>query len=99
MHTTASSDTTRVRRRPPIDELAVNQIPKEPDPQQAAYNPFQETDLYRAFREGWDAQQRRQPPAHVPYPLSRPQLALAWLDGWTAAKQDAPGQKTAGAEQ
>lgn len=98
MSTTASSDPSRVHRRLPIDELPVNQIPEEPDPQQTAYNPFRETEQYRAFREGWYAQQRQQPPAHVPYPLSRPQLALAWLDGWTAAKQDAPEQKTAGTE-
>jgi hypothetical protein len=56
-----------------------------PDPTQNPYHPYEETDRYRAFRDGWVAHRRQRPRTAVPVPLSQPGRALAWLDGWAAA--------------
>ena len=56
-----------------------------PAPDQNPYHPYEETDRYRAFREGWAAQQRGEPQAAVPFSFGETSRVLAWLDGWTAA--------------
>jgi len=67
------------------------------DPHQNPYHPFEETDRYRAFQNGWEAQTQQASPTVNPYNLSRPEQALAWLDGWTAAREqqaDAAADRT-----
>jgi hypothetical protein len=56
-----------------------------PDPDENPYHPYQETDRYRAFRNGWAAHHRQEPLTSNPFPLAQIGCALAWLDGWTAA--------------
>jgi ribosome modulation factor len=57
------------------------------DPHQTPYHPFEETDRYQAFQNGWEAQRQGASPTANPYSLSRAEQALAWLDGWTAARE------------
>ncbi len=59
---------------------------KTPDLDQNPYHPFEETERHRAFQEGWKARRERRPRADCPYNLSHADVALAWLDGWTAAQ-------------
>ncbi len=47
------------------------------------YNPFENTDCYRAYQEGQEARGNGRPLATLPYALSQKREALAWLDGWT----------------
>jgi ribosome modulation factor len=60
---------------------------KTPDLDQNPYHPFDETQRHRAFQEGWEARRERRSRADCPYNLSRAGMALAWLDGWTAAQK------------
>jgi ribosome modulation factor len=46
------------------------------------YNPFENTDCYRAYQEGQEARGNGRPITTLPYPLSENRTALAWLDGW-----------------
>ena len=46
------------------------------------YNPFEDTDCYRAYQQGREAQGNGRPITTLPYPLSQKRKALAWLDGW-----------------
>lgn len=68
---------------------------RTPDPHQNPHHPFEEPDCYRAFEEGWMTRQDGGPRTAIPYPLSQPERALAWLDGWTAADQG-PGNDGGG---
>jgi hypothetical protein len=63
----------------------------EPDIHQNPYHPYEETDRCRAFREGWSARREGTPVTGLPYPLARLDVALAWLDGWTAARKAEEG--------
>ena len=54
---------------------------------QNPYHPFEETDRYRAFQEGWEARCDGRLRMANPYALSRIEQSLAWLDGWTAARE------------
>ncbi len=55
------------------------------NPFQNPYHPFEETERYRAFQEGWNARKNGEARTQNPFALSEFQLALAWLDGWTMA--------------
>ncbi len=59
------------------------------DPDQNPYHPYNETDCYRAFRDGWSARREGRPRSANPYPFAQVSEALAWLDGWTAAAGEA----------
>ena len=61
------------------------------EPTQNPYHPYEDVERYRAFRDGWEAHHRQAPRAENPYPLARSGLALAWLDGWTAAARGEAG--------
>lgn len=62
-----------------------------PNPDDNPYHSYQETDRYRAFRDGWAAQRQQRPRTANPYPLAQIGCALAWLDGWTAAADENAG--------
>ena len=51
------------------------------------YHPYEQTARYKAFRDGWRARCDRRPRTANPHDLSRTEKALAWLDGWTAARE------------
>lgn len=58
-----------------------------PEFHQNPYHPFEESREHQAFQNGWKAHQQQLPRASVPYNLSQVRVALAWLDGWTAAQE------------
>jgi hypothetical protein len=58
-----------------------------PELHQNPYHPFDETERHRAFQNGWAARREREPRTANPHNLSRVGKALAWLDGWTAARE------------
>jgi len=66
-----------------------------PDLEQNPYHPFEETERHRAFQEGWEARRRQKPRADCPYNLSDAEMALPWLDGWTAAGEQERQEMTA----
>jgi ribosome modulation factor len=68
-----------------------------PSHAQNPYHPFDETDAYRAFQEGWMAQRTGAARSASPYPFSRTREALAWLDGWTQAQISEEASGPAGA--
>ena len=59
-----------------------------PEIDQNPYHPYEETDRYRAFRDGCTAQREQRPRSANPYPFAQISRVLAWLDGWTAASED-----------
>lgn len=64
---------------------------RTPDPLANPYHPYEETDRFRAFRDGWEAHQRWVPRTDNPYAFAQVGRALAWLDGWTAAAREEGG--------
>lgn len=70
---------------PQLKKNRIMEDVRTPDPHQNPHHPFEEPGCYRAFEEGWGARRDGQPRISIPYPLSQPEKALSWLDGWTAA--------------
>jgi len=60
------------------------------DPAQNPYNPFEETDRYRAFQNGWRARFGDLSGTGTAYPFADAGSAHAWLDGWRAAQEARP---------
>jgi len=61
--------------------------PERPsDAEQNPYNPYEETDQYRAFQNGWRARCEQTTRSEGPHPFAHAGSALAWLDGWRAAQ-------------
>jgi ribosome modulation factor len=62
-------------------------IDDAPELHQNPYHPYEQTARYQAFRDGWRARCDLRPRTANPHDLSRTDRALAWLDGWTAARE------------